>query len=146
MPIKKCWYQPLLALILILLLSACSGSTEAPSEFAPPGEIVQKAIALQLEQTQQQLSQQLQVVSPILEIRQIKVKNLESLVIAQLPTYHLQGTYNLKLKLPRQQVKQKNNPFDLYLQRQAEGKTWRLLKRQVNAQGSSSPWTSYLIM
>ncbi len=133
-----------LAAILIVLLTAC-GSPTPPIELAPDGDLVQKAIALQLSQTEQRLSNRLVASPPELEVSQITVKQLESLFIAKLPTYHLQGTYNLKIKLPRQQVTQKQNRFDIYLQRQAEGKTWRLIKRQVSSSDGQPKWSSYLI-
>ena len=133
-----------LAAILILLLTAC-GSPTPPIELAPDGDLVQKAIALQLSQTEQRLSNRLVASPPELEVSQITVKQLESLFIARLPTYHLQGTYNLKIKLPRQQVTQKQNRFDIYLQRQAEGKTWRLIKRQASSTDAQPKWSSYSI-
>jgi hypothetical protein len=137
------WYQPILAAILILLVG-CS-STVPPLEFAPDGEIIQKAIMLQLEQTEQGISQQLKTARPQLEISQINVKKIEPVYVSDLAAYHLQGTYNLTLKLPRQQVTQKKNRFDIYLQRQIEGKTWRLLRRKPDINRQESPWSSYLI-
>ena len=140
---NKRWYQPIWAAILIVLLSACEATTP-PREFAPSGKIVKSAIALGLHQTEARLSAQLKATQPQLEIHRITVKQIDPLYIAQLPTYHLQGTYNLTIKLTRQQVTQKKNCFDITLQRQAEGKTWRLLKHQVSRSGTSE-WVSYLI-
>lgn len=138
---RRC--QRICAAILIVLLSAC-GTTTPPREFAPNGKVVKKAIALQLNQAEQGLSAQLKASQPQLKINRITVKTIEPLYVAQLPTYHLQGTYNLTINLPRQQVTQKNR-FDIYLQRQAEGKTWRLLKRETSRTGTLS-WISYLIL
>ena len=42
--------------VLVVLLSACSGNP-----LTPTGKLVKKALALQVEQTQQQLSKQLEV-------------------------------------------------------------------------------------
>lgn len=137
------WYRPILTAILILLLSACSAATP-PTEFAPDGEVVENAILLQLTQTEKRLSQQLNASYPELEIAQIQVKKLEPVYIAGLAAYHIQGTYTLKIALPRQQVTQKDNRFDIYLQRQIEGKTWRLLRREAIA-GQEPAWKSYLI-
>ena len=134
----------ILLVLTIVILTAC-GTNPPPREFAPGGEIVAKAIALQLSQTEQTLSQQLYTSVPQLDIEQIKVQQIEPLSIGNLPTYHLQGTYQLTLKLPRQQVTQKNNPFDIYLQRQAEGETWRLLKRKFSPSKAKLQWSSYLI-
>jgi hypothetical protein len=124
-------------------LTACQATT-APLEFAPDGDIVQKAIAWQLEQTQERLSQQLKTSPPQLAIDKIQVKLLEPIVISELPAYHLTGFYNVTLTLPRQTVTQKRNAFEIYLQRQSEGKSWRLLQRQVNAE-EKTQWSSYLI-
>jgi hydroxypyruvate isomerase len=140
---KERWDKSFIAAILLILLTACSTPTP-PLEFAPDGDIIQKAIALQLSQTQQRLSQQLNASRPKLEINQINVKKIEPIVVANLAAYHLSGTYNLTLRLPRQKVKQSNNYFDIYLQRQIEGKTWRLLKREVDS-SQKTQWSSYLI-
>ncbi|MGH2416559.1 MAG: hypothetical protein ACRDEA_23265 [Microcystaceae cyanobacterium] len=138
------WYRRILAAIILVLLTACTSLTP-PRELAPQGELIQKAIALQLKLTEQLISEQLNASHPDLNINQISVKKLEPLFIAKLPTYHLQGTYHLKIKLPRQQVNQKNEKFDIYLQRQVEGKTWRLLKRDTIDSNQKPQWSSYLI-
>lgn len=130
-------------ILVILLLNGCSFYTP-PKELAPSGEIVKSAIALQLEQTEQTLAKQLNLASPRLNISNIRVNQLNPLFIANLPTYHLKGKYNLKLKLSRRQIEQKNNAFDVYLQRQAEGKTWRLLRKKLD-ENNSTQWSSYLI-
>jgi hypothetical protein len=137
------WYKSIVAGILIVLLTACSTPTP-PLEFAPDGEIIQKAIAFELNQTQQRLSEQLNASRPELEISQITVKKIEPVVVSNLAAYHLKGTYTLTLTLPRQQVRRSNNRFDLYLQRQIEGKTWRLLQREVSS-AKKEQWSSYLI-
>ena len=126
-----------------LLLIACSAG-RPPIEFSPDGEIVQKAIALQLANAESQISQQLKTIKPTLTISQVRVDKIEPIFIESLPSYHLQGTYNLQLNLSRQDVLQKGNFFDLYLQRQVEGKTWRLLRRLIKADGEAQ-WRSYLI-
>lgn len=110
-----------------------------PLEFAPGGKIINQAIILQLQQTQINLSQNLKAPFPQLEINQIKVKQIEPMFINKLPVYHFQGTYNLSLKYPSENIEQKKNKFDIYLQRQQEGKSWRLLRK------NHSRWKSYLI-
>ena len=134
----------LLAIVIFISLTACAGATSAPLEFAPNGDIIQQAIAQQLHQQLNPLSQQLNTAHPDLDIGQINVKKIESVVISELPTYHLQGTYHLKLILPHQIVEQKNNHFNIYLQRQAEGKTWRLLSKD-NKASDETQWKSYLV-
>jgi hypothetical protein len=141
---KQRFYRAIAAVILIFLLASCS-TPKPPLEFAPEGEIIQKAIAMQITQTQQGIGQQLKASSPDAEVSQIVVKKIEPVVVGTLPTYHLKGTYNLTLALPRQKVTQKNNRFDLYLQRQIEGKTWRLLKRKFDVNTQENSWASYII-
>jgi hypothetical protein len=137
--------QIILATVSILLLAGCSLATP-PLELAPQGDIIRQAISLQLKLTETEISQQLKTTNPQLEISNINVKKIEPVFIAKLAAYHLQGNYNLKLKLPRQQVRQKDNQFDLYLQRQSEGKTWRLLKTEKrNDKNKAIQWSSYLI-
>lgn len=130
--------------ILIALLTGCGTNTPTLG-FAPGKRLVEKAIALQLSQTQQRLAQQLHSSSPKFEITQVKLKQLEPLFINNLPSYHFRGTYSLKFQLDKQQVTQQDNPFDVYLQRQPEGKTWRLAIPQQLGQGASVTWRSYLI-
>lgn len=120
--------------ILFVLLTACSGGMQ------PSNKLVQSAIALQLEQTQQQLSKQLGVDFQGLKVEHVKIEQREPIEIQSSPAYHVRGTYDLKLKLPRT-LTQKQNAFDVYLQRQQEGKTWRLLIPQKDP----STWLSYLI-
>ena len=139
------FYRVCLMLLLVLFITACQVKT-APLEFAPDGEIVQKAIALQLQRTQIRLSEQLKATLPELDVKQIQVKTIEPIAISELPAYHLQGTYDVTLTLPRQTVTQKKNAFEIYLQRQNEGKTWRLLQREVkDGQNGKTQWSSYLI-
>ena len=141
------WLHSVLTTILIgisSLMVACNSLTP-PTEFAPDGGIVEKAVILQLTQNFQHLSDQLNTTLPQLKISQIQVKQLDSILIAQLPTYHLQGTYNLKLMLPHKTTDQKKNQFDIYLQRQIKGETWRLLRRKHNPPYDTFQWKSYLI-
>lgn len=138
------WCQRVLIVILIGLLTACGTSTP-PLGLAPSKQLVQKAIALQLSQTQQRLTQQLQASPPKFEVPQVKLKQLEAIFVEDLPTYHVRGTYNLRFNLPTQQVTQEKNTFDIYLQRQKEGKTWRLLRPEVTGKNTAQVWRSYLI-
>lgn len=125
--------------IMLVILTACSTGLE------PSSKIVQRALALQLEQTQQQLSQQLDLKVNSFEIDSVAISQQQRQKIQDLPAYHVQGNYNVTLKLPRRRVTQQN-PFDIYLQRQKEGKTWRLAIPQFSGKGTNSPtWRTYLI-
>lgn len=134
----------LLIVIVTFALAACEPNSPSLG-FAPSQQLVRKAIALQVSQTQQQLTQQLRSSPPKFEIAQVALKQLEPFFVDHLPTYHVLGTYSLKIQLPQQQVTQRENPFNVYLQRQKEGKTWRLLLPQYSGKGTQSNWRSYLI-
>jgi hypothetical protein len=112
-----------LAIILVTVLSACGFN-------GPTQGIVERSIALQLNQTQQQLGQLLYTdapESPDLTINQVKVAHRDPLTIQGLTAYHLQGTYDLTLNFSDHHVTQRQNSFDLYLQ-EAEPKMWRLAR------------------
>lgn len=130
--------------ILLGLLTACGTAGMKPS-----GQLVRQAIALQMSLTQQQLTQQLQPSDspqpPKFQIKRVAIAQQEPLVIQNLPTYHIWGTYDVALQLPKRQVTQKQNPFEVYLQRQQEGKTWRLALPQFTGKDPNPTWLTYLI-
>ncbi len=128
----------IVSIVLLLMLVGCGGP---PTQFAPDKETITEALQLTIYQTQSQIAEQLNTSQPEFNIDHIKVKEILASYLDNLALYHLTGSYDLKLKLPHRSLRQKNNPFDLYLQRQAEGKSWRLLKK--NAQ--ENQWSSYLI-
>ncbi len=130
----------ILTVILLGLLTACGVGVPAPG-----GQLVQKAIALQVSQTQKQLSQQLFQQPSTFEIAQIRVTHEEPLLIQKLPAYHIQGTYNFTLQRSSHQVTQQQNHFDIYLQRQIEGKTWRLAIPQSSSTNTEPTWRTWLI-
>lgn len=125
----------LILIVLVALLSACSNVGMEPNR-----ELVQKAIALQMQQTQQQLQQQVRD----LDIKRVNIAQKQPISIQDLPGFRVKGTYDLTIKLPKQKLTQQKNPFEVYLQRQKEGKTWRLALPQFNTDGISS-WFTYLI-
>jgi len=126
------------------IVSACGTNTPTLG-LAPTKQLVQKAIALQVSQTQRQLTQRLQSLPSKFDITQVKLKQIEPFFIGDLATYRILGTYTLTIKLPKQRVTQHKNLFDVYLQRQKEGKTWRLAVPQAIDQGRPSSWHTYLI-
>jgi hypothetical protein len=129
--------------LLLLTLGACQ-PVSAPLEFAPDGPVVRAALTYQLQETQRRLSEQLETLAPQVELSNIRVETLEPILIQKLAAYHLRGRYDLSLTLPRQHQAQKNNRFEIYLQRQEEGKSWRLLQREVLAD-QTTQWYSELI-
>jgi len=137
---SKVMMRLILIAFLLGLLTAC-GTTRMELS----SQLVQRALALQLSQTQQQLSQQLQLsVPPMFEINQLAIAQQQTFVLQDLPTYRVRGTYDLTIQLPTRQVTQ-NNPFEVYLQRQKEGKTWRLAVPQSTSKETGTLWLTYLI-
>lgn len=140
--------QSFCLILLFLTLTACGGRSPSVS-LSPSGDTIKKAIILQVKHSQTALSQKLNATNPNLHISHVKVRQLDSQYLAKLPTYHLQGRYDLELELPTQTVKQSGNSFDIYLQRQREGKTWRWLQPEhpsaEEAGESVQHWLTYLI-
>ncbi|MBH8566390.1 hypothetical protein I8748_30265 [Nostoc sp. CENA67] len=126
--------------ILLVLLTAC-GSIG----LLPTSQLVQKAIALQLSLTQQQLSQQVNLDFRGLEIKRLAITQEQPLTIENLPAFRVRGNYDLIVKLPQRQLTQPQQPFDLYLQIQQEGKTWRLLLPDKGSKDNQRIWRSYMI-
>ncbi|MDI9640146.1 hypothetical protein QM565_31040 [Geitlerinema splendidum] len=123
----------IVALMVVGLLVACSSYGPTPSR-----KLVKKAIALQLSQTQATLTQQLNLdSSPPFEINRIRIHKREPLIVEDLTTFHIAGDYDLTLTLSDRDVQQKHNPFEVYLQRQIQGQTWRLVKRYRDGTGYS---------
>lgn len=123
---------------LLVLLSACS------TGITPSNQVVQRGLALQLKQTQQQLSKQLGLDVKDFEIKRVKITQHSPLEIQNLPANHVQGTYDIIIQLPKRRVTQ-HNSFDIYLQRQKEGKTWRLALPKVTGDDNQLVWFTYLI-
>ncbi|MEA5599577.1 hypothetical protein [Nostoc sp. UHCC 0252] len=129
-----------LTAILLVLVTAC-GSIG----LLPTSELVQKAIALGLEQTQQKLSQQLDLDFQGFEIKRLSITQEQPLTIDNLPAFRVRGTYDLILKLPKRSLTQPKQPFDVYLQIQQEGKTWRSLIPENGRKNTQQIWRSYLL-
>ncbi|AFZ13133.1 hypothetical protein Cri9333_2263 [Crinalium epipsammum PCC 9333] len=130
----------IVTIILLAMLTACGVSGQAPSM-----QLVEKALIFQLHLTQNQFTQQLHSSHLRFEITQLQITDTKPLIIQNLSAYHIQGTYNLIAKLPHQTVTQQHNLFEVYLQRQKEGKTWRLARPQADIKDSRLVWLTYLI-
>jgi hypothetical protein len=136
--------------LLIGLLSSCSINLSVTG-FQPTREVVQQAIALELSQNKAELrkhlSQHGQSGNPMpnYEVNRVEIWEQDPLKINGLLAYHVQGTYNLTIQLPEKRVTDRKNSFDLYLQRQAEGKTWRIAKPIKTEDNSAETWATYLV-
>lgn len=121
------WVKMVMVIVLATVLVACGSANTVPNA------VVKKAIALQTTQTQQQISDQLRLSSsPKVQIDRFKVNDQSPINIQGFPSYKVKGTYDFTLKLPKQQVNQKDNPFEVYVQRQGAGKTtsWWFAQQQ----------------
>lgn len=136
----------ILTAILLGLLTACGISGIEPSTQVVQRGLIKfnELVALQLNQTaRQQLSGRPQL--PGFKINRLVITEQQPLVIQDLPAYRVQGTYNLTIRLPKRRVTQQQNPFDIYLQRQKEGKTWRLVLPQSTSKDSAPVRYTYSI-
>jgi hypothetical protein len=131
--ILKALSKAIFGTVLVLLLTACS-STIAP----PTQQLVEQAIALQLNQTQAELSQQLRMAAIPGKIKpdRVTITAQDPVTIEGLSAYRVQGSYDFTVQSPQRQSRP-NNRFELYLQRQKEGKTWRLARLTVDETGDS---------
>ncbi len=139
-------FQKVLAVILVFTLTAL---TACGAVVGPPHDLVERAIALQFSQTEEELIRVLYPEAaqfPPFAIKRVKVTDQQSLEIDDLRSYQLRGTYDLTLEFPDRQVTQRDSPFEVYLQRQVEGKTWRLARRQPAQKDVKETWTTQLIL
>ena len=128
-----------LTIILLVFLTACSFGTPSPNK-----QLVKKAIAYSLQETQQQLNENFNLDFRELEINHLSIKQRKLMTVEHLPAFRIQGTYDLNLKLPKRSIEQPEKLFDIYLQLQKEGKTWRLLL-PPRSNEDKSIWHSYLV-
>jgi hypothetical protein len=126
---------------LALLFAACTDIAPFPTR-----QLVRQALVMQVSQTQAELTRQLHLVrSPDWEITRISIREETPMRIQNLSSFLVRGTYELRIDLPAKGVVRRQYPFELYLQRQKENKTWRLARPlEQNRQGDSS-WATYLI-
>lgn len=122
------------AITLALLLSACGTLGQMPGK-----DLVEQAIAIQLIQAQQELSQQLRLDDSTADVRinRVAIAAQTPLKINNLAAFHITGTCDYTLKLPNRTIPQRNIPFEAYLQRQKEGKTWRVAFPKTTGEGVS---------
>lgn len=124
--------------VILAMLTACGVNRALPD-----GGVVRKAIALQVGQAQQELSQQLRVGPPKVRVDRVKITSQEPLTIENLRAYRVQGSYQSTLQFSKRQVIQKDNPFEVYLQQQSEEKIWKLAQRQRTDGGTT--WITQIL-
>ncbi len=103
----------------------------------PNNQVVRRAIAMQIEPPHQRLGIELDRPAGEPKITKLHIRKIKILAVGGLPTYKIQGNYDVLLKLPQHELRSRQ-PFLLYIQQQAQGRTWRLLY-------PDKKWRSYLI-
>ncbi|NLQ04893.1 hypothetical protein [Cylindrospermopsis raciborskii] len=127
--------------LLVLSITACSSLVLIPTY-----ELVVKAVSMQIEQAQEELEQKLDLDFEGFTVEHLVINQQQALTIENLPGYHLEGVYDLKVKLPTRQITQLHNHFNIYLQIQKEGKSWRLLIPEKSGEKQPLVWRGYLII
>ncbi|NEQ32803.1 MAG: hypothetical protein F6K04_17660 [Leptolyngbya sp. SIO4C5] len=110
----------------ILCLSACSFWQEGPTK-----AVVQQAIALQAQQIQQDLLQQLaprQTELPKIKISDVSIDRRQVVRLSQTSAYQVNGTYSAKVEFPNRTLTEQDSPFEVYLQRQPDSEAWVLIR------------------
>jgi hypothetical protein len=82
---------------------------------------------MQLSQTQEELSQQLHLdLQPDVEIKRLRIQTQTPLLIQNLQAFRVSGVCDYGVQLAARSRIEHNVPFEVFLQRQSEAKTWRL--------------------
>ncbi|MCP9774645.1 hypothetical protein [Cyanobium sp. WAJ14-Wanaka] len=110
----------LLYLGLALGLAGCDGRSQ------PPTAVVQSALKLQIELTQADISEALQVKPPgSPEVSRVRVEQRQGLAIGAGRGVRVEGQFDWRL--PGDPVRV-DSPFEIYLQRGERGQSWRLAR------------------
>jgi hypothetical protein len=125
-----------LVLVLGISLTACGGNP------GPSTAVIERAIALTVEMSQQGLAQQLRLEAPRakdLGVSQVRLEEQATEAIEGGPVYHLKGRYKLTYPQSDRRVTQADLPFELYLKPQRLGKEvrWQLATEAGNG---DRPW------
>ena len=122
----------LLALLLLLPLSACSGVAQ------PSQKVLLSALSLQIELTQQAIASSL-ALDPVgaPQVSRVRVESQQAIAIGEGRGLHLTGRFDWRLPADPIRV---DSRFDLYLQRGERGQSWRLARPAGSADGSNQDW------
>ncbi|HEY9645485.1 MAG TPA: hypothetical protein V6C88_03895 [Chroococcidiopsis sp.] len=124
-----------LVILLAMFLVAC-GSGDRPT-----ATIIERAIALQVNQVQQDLGQQLYgtrmatVEPPRISVKHVTVTQRSPLQIEQANAYRVEGTADLTLEFADHAVTQRQTGFEVYLQRPSKEDSWQLARRPTGESG-----------
>lgn len=140
--LQRLFKTGLIVVCALLFLTGCVAQ-------GPETKRVKQAIAYQFQHTQAALSEQLRTEVPSFTIKRVEVREKTPLRIDGLLAYHLSGEYDVSVKFSRRSYGQEHNPFDLYLQQQAEENIWRLAVPKTVAEAGTKPrkvWETFAIM
>ncbi|MEM9244395.1 MAG: hypothetical protein AAGA67_01425 [Cyanobacteria bacterium P01_F01_bin.153] len=78
-----------------------------------------------------------------MRVTHIRVKERLPLTVGDRRGFKISGTYDLDLDREGWKTSQRRSPFEIYLQRQPEGKTWRLAHLNPGDQDHGAFWELY---
>lgn len=127
-----------IALLTVVGLSSCGGL-----QGTPPKNIVSQAIVAQAQADQITLWQQLSLpmeATPALSVKQVRIRQTRSVLVASELAYEIAGTYQYRLQYPhRRKIEQSQVPFTVVLQAIPESKDWQLLQIE-NDESKDRQW------
>ncbi len=126
----------LLVVLLSLLLTACMGQ--------PGRDVVRAGLQVQLEQTQQELGRQLRLEPPRVKVTRVRVAAVSPLTIGDRPSFRVEGDYDWRQGRAEQATLSAQVPFEIYLQRQVQARTWRLARPAGETEGQQR-WRTFYI-
>jgi hypothetical protein len=124
----------LLALVLLLPLglSGCSGRAQ------PSAGVVQSALALQIQLTQEAIATALQVKPPgEAEVHHVRVEQHEAVRIGEGRGVKVVGRFDWRLPGDPERI---DSPFEIFLQRGERGQSWRLARPKGGTEASAQEW------
>jgi hypothetical protein len=124
-----------LALASGLLLAGCHALDQQP-----PRSVLLSALAEQIQTTQLDVAQALQLEPMGLpQVSRVRLESQESIPIGTAKGWHLTGRFDWRLSGDPIRV---DSPFDLYLQAGERRETWRLARPLIRQDGSAD-WLTY---
>jgi hypothetical protein len=127
-------------LTLLLTIAMVSCDRLNPNADLP----LETALLRQAQFGQEQLLSQLRLnPAPVLHVRHIRVQSRRDLLIQNTLSYAVRGVYDLEIEFPQRTLTRHHQPFELFLQPQAEGETWRLAKLDDTV--DPPQWKTYLL-
>lgn len=116
-----------------MLLTACGGWG------GPAQAVVEQALNLRLQQTQQILRQVDILENEDFRGSRVNIQRVQAVTIDGEKAYRVEGDYTLRGRYHNRRYRQAKNPFELYLS-STEAGDWLLLQPQYRASESSPEW------